>query len=110
MKLKFEILRVAAVLAITSGVLLAQTTAPPATPATPAKPPPENGLCVTMVTTQGPITLKLFEKESPITVKNFVDLALGKKEWADPISNQRVKRPLYTGLTFHRVIPGFMIQ
>jgi peptidyl-prolyl cis-trans isomerase A (cyclophilin A) len=58
----------------------------------------------------GPITFRLYEKESPITVQNFVDLAVGKKEWADPKTGQRVKRPLYNGLTFHRVIPDFMIQ
>lgn len=58
----------------------------------------------------GVITLQLFENESPITVKNFVDLALGRKEWLDPKTNTRVKRPLFNGLTFHRVIPGFMIQ
>jgi len=58
----------------------------------------------------GPVVLKLYDKEAPITVKNFTDLALGRKEWTDPKTQQRVKRPLYNGLTFHRVIPGFMIQ
>ncbi|MGH9672634.1 MAG: peptidylprolyl isomerase, partial [Bryobacteraceae bacterium] len=56
------------------------------------------------------IVIKLHEKESPITVKNFTDLARGLKEWPDPKTGQRVKRPLYNGLTFHRVIPSFMIQ
>jgi cyclophilin family peptidyl-prolyl cis-trans isomerase len=68
------------------------------------------GLYATMTTTQGIIVLKLFEQESPITVKNFVDLALGRKAWKDPNTGQMVRRPLYNGLTFHRVIPGFMIQ
>lgn len=58
----------------------------------------------------GDMTVKLFEKESPITVKNFVDLATGKKAWTDPRTRARSTRPLYNGLTFHRVIPGFMIQ
>jgi peptidyl-prolyl cis-trans isomerase A (cyclophilin A) len=49
-------------------------------------------------------------RKSPITVKNFMDLALGRKEWTDPKTSQRVKRPLYPGTIFHRVIPGFMIQ
>jgi peptidyl-prolyl cis-trans isomerase A (cyclophilin A) len=53
---------------------------------------------------------RLFEKEAPVTVKNFVDLAAGQKEWTDPETEKRVKRPLYDGLKFHRVIPGFMIQ
>ncbi len=58
----------------------------------------------------GDITVKLYEKEAPITVKNFVGLARGTKEWKDPKTGQMVKRPLYTGTIFHRVIPGFMIQ
>jgi peptidyl-prolyl cis-trans isomerase A (cyclophilin A) len=43
-------------------------------------------------------------------VANFVGLAEGTKEWTDPKSGQRVKRPYYDGLVFHRVIAGFMIQ
>src|SRR5207253_8107764 len=50
------------------------------------------------------------EKESPITVKNFVALSRGGKPWTDPKTNQKVTRALYTGTIFHRVIPGFMIQ
>ena len=80
--------------------LLAQT--PPA-----ARAP---GLYATFVTSQGNIVVKFFEKEAPITVKNFVALAQGTKAFADPKTGQRVTRPLYNGLTFHRVIPGFMIQ
>jgi peptidyl-prolyl cis-trans isomerase A (cyclophilin A) len=58
----------------------------------------------------GTIVAKLFEEESPKTVKNFADLATGRKLWTDPKTNKRVKRPLYNGLIFHRVIPRFMIQ
>jgi len=76
----------------------------------PAKPEREPGLYATITTSMGTIVAKLFEKESPITVKNFTDLAMGRKEWTDPATKQRVKRPLYNGLIFHRVIPGFMIQ
>ncbi|MBC7926385.1 MAG: peptidylprolyl isomerase [Bryobacteraceae bacterium] len=96
--------------------LTAQTTAPPkprpakAAAAVAPAVPLEAGLYTTITTSMGPIILKLYEKESPITVKNFMDLAQGKKEWTDPKTRQRVKRPLYNGLTFHRVIPGFMIQ
>lgn len=78
--------------------------------AEPAKPEREPGLYATIVTSQGTIVTRLFEKESPLTVKNFVGLATGQKLWTDPKTGQRVKRPLYNGLTFHRVIPGFMIQ
>jgi peptidyl-prolyl cis-trans isomerase A (cyclophilin A) len=72
--------------------------------------PREDGLYAIMQTTSGVFTIKLFEQESPVTVANFVDLATGRKAWTDPKTNARVRRPLYTGLTFHRVIPGFMIQ
>jgi peptidyl-prolyl cis-trans isomerase A (cyclophilin A) len=68
------------------------------------------GLYAVMETTQGTITLQLFEKESPKTVANFVGLAEGTKEWSDPKTGKMSKKPLYNGLIFHRVIPGFMIQ
>ncbi len=104
-----KLFTVSGLLLLLASLLAAQTPAapPPAAPAPPARAP---GLYATFVTTQGNITVKFFEKEAPITVKNFVDLALGRKLWTDPKTGQRVKRPLYNGLTFHRVIPGFMIQ
>jgi peptidyl-prolyl cis-trans isomerase A (cyclophilin A) len=64
----------------------------------------------TMKTTMGNIVLQLFEEKAPRTVGNFVDLASGTKEWTDPKTREKVKRPLYNGTIFHRVIPGFMIQ
>ncbi|HVP69353.1 MAG TPA: peptidylprolyl isomerase [Anaeromyxobacteraceae bacterium] len=64
----------------------------------------------TFVTSAGKIGVKLLPKEAPQTVKNFVDLAQGKKEWTDPKTGAKVKKPLYDGTLFHRVIPGFMIQ
>jgi peptidyl-prolyl cis-trans isomerase A (cyclophilin A) len=76
----------------------------------PAAPEREPGLYATITTTQGAIVCKLFEKEAPVTVQNFTGLARGTKEWTDPKTGQKVKRPLYNGTTFHRVIPGFMIQ
>lgn len=68
------------------------------------------GVYAVMETSQGKITLELFEKEAPKTVANFIGLAEGTKEWTDPKTRQKVKRPLYDGVIFHRVIPGFMIQ
>ena len=62
------------------------------------------------MTSEGNFTVRLFEKEVPNTVANFVGLAEGSKEWSDPKSGQKVKRPYFDGLTFHRVIDGFMIQ
>jgi peptidyl-prolyl cis-trans isomerase A (cyclophilin A) len=61
-------------------------------------------------TSEGAFTIRLFEDEAPRTVANFIGLAEGTKEWTDPRSGQRVKRPYYDGLIFHRVIDGFMIQ
>jgi len=83
-------------------------TPPAAAPATP--PAREPGLYATSHTSMGDITVKLFEKEAPITVKNFVGLAKGTKAWKDPKTGQMVTRSLYAGTVFHRVIPGFMIQ
>lgn len=61
-------------------------------------------------TSEGNFKVKLFAKESPKTVENFVGLAEGTKEWTDPKTGQKVKKPFYDGLKFHRVIPNFMIQ
>src|SRR3990172_7915017 len=77
---------------------------------TPVSPPREPGLYARLETTMGNITARLYEAEAPVTVRNFVALAEGKKAWLDPKTRQKVLRPLYDGVTFHRVIPGFMIQ
>jgi peptidyl-prolyl cis-trans isomerase A (cyclophilin A) len=61
-------------------------------------------------TSEGDFTVRLFDGEAPNTVANFVALAEGTKEWTDPNSGKKVKRPYYNGLVFHRVISGFMIQ
>ena len=61
-------------------------------------------------TSMGDITIELFPNQAPKTVKNFVDLATGAKEWTDPNVGEKVKTKLYDGTIFHRVIPGFMIQ
>ena len=61
-------------------------------------------------TTEGDFTIRLFEEEAPNTVANFVGLAEGTKEFVDPKSGQKVKRPFYNGLIFHRIIADFMIQ
>ncbi|WP_342373881.1 peptidylprolyl isomerase [Myxococcus stipitatus] len=61
-------------------------------------------------TSQGDIIVRLFSKDAPKTVANFVGLASGEKEWTDPKSGAKSRKPLYDGTVFHRVIPGFMIQ
>ena len=67
-------------------------------------------LYATLKTSAGDIVIQLFEDKAPKTVANFVGLATGTKEWTDPKTREKVKRPLYNGTVFHRVIPGFMIQ
>lgn len=62
------------------------------------------------VTSEGNFTIRLFDKEVPNTVANFVGLAEGSKEWVDPRTNQKSNSPYYDGIIFHRVIDGFMIQ
>jgi len=68
------------------------------------------GLYAVFETTLGGITCRLFPDKAPNTVANFVGLAKGTKEFVDPKSRQRARRPYYDGLVFHRVIPDFMIQ
>ena len=61
-------------------------------------------------TNKGTFKVKLFSDKAPKTVENFVGLAEGTKEWTDPKTGNKVKKPFYDGLKFHRVIPNFMIQ
>jgi len=64
----------------------------------------------TFQTSLGEIVVRLLPEKAPKTVANFVGLAEGTREWKDPRSGQSVRRPLYDGTVFHRVIPDFMIQ
>ena len=64
----------------------------------------------TFKTSMGDIVVQLFEDKVPKTVANFIGLANGSKEWTDPKTHEKVKKTLYSGTVFHRVIPGFMIQ
>ena len=68
------------------------------------------GVYAKFVTTEGNFTIQLFDKDAPNTVANFVGLAEGTKEWTDPRTGQKVKKPYYNGLIFHRVMDNFMIQ
>lgn len=61
-------------------------------------------------TSFGNIRIKLFHDRAPKTVSNFLGLAMGKKEFVDVEVRKKVKKPYYNGLTFHRVVPGFVIQ
>ncbi|MCX5732272.1 MAG: peptidylprolyl isomerase [Deltaproteobacteria bacterium] len=64
----------------------------------------------TFQTSAGDIVVKLLPEKAPKTVENFLGLAEGTREWTDPRTRQAVKKPLYDGTVFHRVIPDFMIQ
>ncbi len=64
----------------------------------------------TFVTNRGSFTVELMPDHAPKTVKNFLDLATGGREWTDPRDGQKKSEPLYPGTVFHRVIKGFMIQ
>ena len=62
-------------------------------------------------TDKGEIIAELFEDDAPETVKNFVGLATGEKEWKDPKTGEKTKgKPYFDGLRFHRVLPDFVIQ
>lgn len=63
-----------------------------------------------IVTNLGTMKLKLFPESAPITVRNFVNLAEGTREFKDAKTGQVVKRPYFNGVIFHRCIAGFMIQ
>jgi len=67
-------------------------------------------LTATLRTSEGPIVIRLLPDHAPKTVRNFVDLAQGGREWKDPRTGRVTTGRLYDGTIFHRVIPNFMIQ
>ncbi len=108
----------AAALFVTGTLFAQQSTTPSApapaaqtaAPATPPSPQP-TGPTAVFDTSMGRMVCRLFSKEAPNTVANFVGLATGTKDWTDPKTHQPMHgKPLYNGTIFHRVIPGFMIQ
>jgi len=64
----------------------------------------------TLHTNRGPIRLELFPNHAPKTVRNFVELAEGTRDYIDPRTRQPGSGPYYDGTIFHRVIPNFIIQ
>ena len=64
----------------------------------------------TLHTNHGDIRLELFAHHAPKTVANFVELAKGEREFTNPVTGDKEKRPYYDGVIFHRIIDGFMIQ
>ena len=117
----------ALMLAATVTAAFAQQSAPPAQDSKPVTKPAEelpdgpapqasaliypNGPTVVFDTSMGRITCQFYQKQAPNTVANFIGLAQGTKDWTDPVTHNKMhNKPLYDGTTFHRVIPGFMIQ
>lgn len=94
-----------ALILITAGLAFALAAPAQDAPA----PVTEPGLYATFDTSMGSIVVRLFEDKAPNTVRNFVALATGAKAARDK-NGAMVKRRYYNGLTFHRVIKGFMIQ
>jgi peptidyl-prolyl cis-trans isomerase A (cyclophilin A) len=68
------------------------------------------GLYWTFETDKGKISCKLFEAEAPVTVRTMVGVAIGKISYIHPETKQEEHKEFFTGLMFHRVIPGIMIQ
>jgi peptidyl-prolyl cis-trans isomerase A (cyclophilin A) len=67
-------------------------------------------LTATLRTNRGDVVVRLFPDLAPKTVRNFIELAEGTREWTDPATRRASQDPLYDGTIFHRVIPDFMIQ
>ena len=65
---------------------------------------------VTLSTSLGDIKINVFGNHAPKTVKNFIELATGGREWLHPGTGKKSSDALYPGTIFHRIIPGFMIQ
>ena len=84
----------------------------PESPGTQVPPQVEpTGPTAVLDTSMGRITCRLFDKQAPQTVANFIGLADGTKDWTDPATHGKEHgKSLYNGTTFHRVIPGFMAQ
>lgn len=115
--MKFPVFRAILTLALIAPAIAAveQTPAPlPDAPSATAqvKPAPTpTGPTVVIDTTMGRLTCKLFSEQSPIASANFIGLAEGTKPWTDPVTHAKVTgKSYYSGTTFHRVIPQFMIQ
>lgn len=83
----------------------------PSTASQAAPPVAPTGPTAVIDTSMGRLTCKLYDKQAPVTVANFISLAEGTKDWTDPKTMKKEhNKPFYNGTSFHRVIPQFMIQ
>ncbi len=69
-----------------------------------------NSMTARLRTSQGDVVVRLFPDHAPKTVRNFVELSEGTREWTNPATRKTGESKLYDGTIFHRVIPDFMIQ
>jgi peptidyl-prolyl cis-trans isomerase A (cyclophilin A) len=78
----------------------------------PLIPSPEpSGPTARIETSMGMLSCRLFDQETPIATRNFIELAEGTKDWTNPATHKVMHhKRFYDGLTFNRVIPDFMIQ
>jgi peptidyl-prolyl cis-trans isomerase A (cyclophilin A) len=115
------VLFLAVAVGLAAASAFAQTAPPPAAspdlpdapgPAAAAQPEPvPTGPTVVIDTSMGRLTCKTFEKQAPNAVANFIGLAEGTKDWStDQGATKQHGKRFFDGLSFHRVIPGFMIQ
>ena len=118
MKAFSQLASFALVSTLAASMAIAQQATPPPPAELPDSPvtqtPPAlqpTGPTAVLDTSMGRITCKLYDKEAPETVANFIGLADGTKDWTDPRTHKKMHgKSLYNGTTFHRVIPEFMIQ
>jgi len=106
-----DYLRVAAGMPLPLGIAPGLATAPKPLQALLDALGAEGGLVpVVLETSEGDLPCTLYAADAPLTVASFVGLATGRQAWTDPRTEQAGVGPLYQDVTFHRVIPGFMIQ
>lgn len=98
-----------------TAILLHLLVALPASGAAPSRPAKEawrsqKGVYAVLLTSAGTMVCELFPAQAPRTVENFIGLAEGTKEYTDPVTKRKIKKHLYDGTIFHRVVKDFMIQ
>ena len=72
--------------------------------------PPNKRPWAVVFTNKGNFVIELFYKQTPKTVAHFVGLAEGTKAWIHPSTKLTVRKPFYNGLTFHRIVPTYLLQ
>ncbi len=109
--MRLRIVAIVLLAAACAAPALAQADLPDSPGANIAPTPVPTGPTAVFDTTMGRMACKLYSQQAPLAVENFIGLAEGTKDWTDPRTRTLVHgKSLYNGTTFHRVVPGFMIQ